>query len=137
MQPQDKYKNSAAFYDVDGTLIKINIVHTFAYYASRHASLATSARNTIKASVGGSLSAAILIFHAFARGSAATSFIARVKFVFVFVEAGLADGGFVDVVVDDAGLVDVDEDGEQEEAEEESAVKLVFVAMPPWLELLL
>ena len=48
MQPQAKYKNSAAFYDVDGTLIKINIVHTFAYYASRHASLATSAGNTIK-----------------------------------------------------------------------------------------
>ena len=34
-----KYKNSAAFYDVDGTLIKINIVHAFAFYASRHASL--------------------------------------------------------------------------------------------------
>ena len=48
MHPQPKYKNSAAFYDVDGTLIKINIVHAFAYYASRHASLATSARNTIK-----------------------------------------------------------------------------------------
>ncbi len=48
MQSQAKYKNSAAFYDVDGTLIKINIVHTFAYYASRHASLATSATNTIK-----------------------------------------------------------------------------------------
>src|ERR1043165_3852084 len=45
---QPKYKNSAAFYDVDGTLIKINIVHAFAFYASRHASLATSARNTVK-----------------------------------------------------------------------------------------
>ena len=43
-----KYKNSAAFYDVDGTLIKINIVHTFAYYASRHASLSISAASTIK-----------------------------------------------------------------------------------------
>src|SRR5215831_18126586 len=48
MQPQPKYKNSAAFYDVDGTLIKINIVHAFAFYASRHASLAVSARNTVK-----------------------------------------------------------------------------------------
>jgi HAD superfamily hydrolase (TIGR01490 family) len=48
MHAQPKYKNSAAFYDVDGTLIKINIVHAFAFYASRHASLAVSARNTIK-----------------------------------------------------------------------------------------
>ncbi|MBA3451510.1 MAG: HAD-IB family hydrolase [Deltaproteobacteria bacterium] len=48
MTTQPKYKNSAAFYDVDGTLIKINIVHTFAYYASRHASLAQSAQRTIK-----------------------------------------------------------------------------------------
>jgi HAD superfamily hydrolase (TIGR01490 family) len=48
MKTQPKYKNSAAFYDVDGTLIKVNIVHAFAYYASRHASLATSARNTVK-----------------------------------------------------------------------------------------
>ena len=43
-----KYKNSAAFYDVDGTLIKINIVHAFAFYASRHASLTESARRTIQ-----------------------------------------------------------------------------------------
>ena len=43
-----KYKNSAAFYDVDGTLIKINIVHAFAFYAARHASLAESARRTIQ-----------------------------------------------------------------------------------------
>ena len=48
MHPQPKYKNSAAFYDVDGTLIKINIVHTFAYYASRHASLTESVTSTIK-----------------------------------------------------------------------------------------
>jgi len=47
-KPQPKYKNSAAFYDVDGTLIKINIVHAFAFYASRHASLAESTRRTIK-----------------------------------------------------------------------------------------
>ncbi|HEY4178102.1 MAG TPA: HAD family hydrolase [Kofleriaceae bacterium] len=51
MNTQAKYKNSAAFYDVDGTLIKINIVHTFAYYAGRHASLAQSAINTLKTAV--------------------------------------------------------------------------------------
>ena len=43
-----KYRNSAAFYDVDGTLIKINIVHAFAYYQARHASLIESAVRTIK-----------------------------------------------------------------------------------------
>jgi HAD superfamily hydrolase (TIGR01490 family) len=43
-----KYKNSAAFYDVDGTLIKINIVHAFAFYAKRHASLVESAVSTVK-----------------------------------------------------------------------------------------
>ena len=45
---QPKYSNSAAFYDVDGTLIKINIVHAFAFYAARHASLAESARRTVQ-----------------------------------------------------------------------------------------
>ena len=45
---QPKYSNSAAFYDVDGTLIKINIVHAFAFYAARHASLAESAARTVK-----------------------------------------------------------------------------------------
>lgn len=39
-----KYKNSAAFYDVDGTLIRINIVHTFAFYAAREPSLLRAAR---------------------------------------------------------------------------------------------
>jgi len=48
MMTQPKYKNSAAFYDVDGTLIKINIVHAFAFYAARHASLAESAARTVK-----------------------------------------------------------------------------------------
>jgi HAD superfamily hydrolase (TIGR01490 family) len=43
-----KYKNSAAFYDVDGTLIKTNIVHAFAFYAARHASLVESASSTVK-----------------------------------------------------------------------------------------
>lgn len=47
MHPHAKYKNSAAFYDVDGTLIKINIVHTFAYYAARDASLWKSALGTV------------------------------------------------------------------------------------------
>lgn len=39
-----KYKNSAAFYDVDGTLISTNIVHSFAFYAAREPALATAAR---------------------------------------------------------------------------------------------
>ena len=43
-----KYKNSAAFYDVDGTLIKINIVHAFAFYAARHASLIESAGRSVR-----------------------------------------------------------------------------------------
>jgi HAD superfamily hydrolase (TIGR01490 family) len=43
-----KYKNSAAFYDVDGTLIRVNIVHAFAYYAARHASLTTSAVRSVR-----------------------------------------------------------------------------------------
>jgi HAD superfamily hydrolase (TIGR01490 family) len=42
-----KYKNSAAFYDVDGTLIRINIVHAFAFYAARQPSLLTSARRSV------------------------------------------------------------------------------------------
>ncbi len=46
-----KYKNSAAFYDVDGTLIKINIVHAFAFYASRHASVSESVRRSLKTAV--------------------------------------------------------------------------------------
>jgi HAD superfamily hydrolase (TIGR01490 family) len=46
--PQTKYRNSAAFYDVDGTLIRINIVHAFAFYAARHPSLWDSAVRTVK-----------------------------------------------------------------------------------------
>ncbi len=42
-----KYKNSAAFYDVDGTLIQINIVHTFAFYAARQASWTKSVSTTL------------------------------------------------------------------------------------------
>jgi HAD superfamily hydrolase (TIGR01490 family) len=41
-----KRKNSAAFYDVDGTLIRINVVHTFAFYAMRKPSLLSAARTT-------------------------------------------------------------------------------------------
>lgn len=41
-----KYKNSAAFYDVDGTLIRINIVHAFAFYAARQASILKAAKVT-------------------------------------------------------------------------------------------
>ena len=46
--PHPKYRNSAAFYDVDGTLIRVNIVHAFSYYASRHPSLLTSAVRTLR-----------------------------------------------------------------------------------------
>jgi HAD superfamily hydrolase (TIGR01490 family) len=45
---QPKYKNSAAFYDVDGTLIRINIVHAFAFYARRQPGLLDSALRTVK-----------------------------------------------------------------------------------------
>lgn len=45
--PSTKYKNSAAFYDVDGTLITINIVHTFAFYAARQASWRKSLGTTL------------------------------------------------------------------------------------------
>jgi HAD superfamily hydrolase (TIGR01490 family) len=48
---QPKYKNSAAFYDVDGTLIRTNIVHAFAYYAERQPTLTESAYRTIKTAV--------------------------------------------------------------------------------------
>ncbi len=46
MQPRATYKNSAAFYDVDGTLIRINVVHAFAFYAARQASLLQAAATT-------------------------------------------------------------------------------------------
>jgi HAD superfamily hydrolase (TIGR01490 family) len=42
-----KLTNSAAFYDVDGTLIRTNIVHSFAYYAARQPSLAESMKGTV------------------------------------------------------------------------------------------
>ena len=43
---QKKYNHSAAFYDVDGTLISINIVHTYAFYASRQASVLKSLKTS-------------------------------------------------------------------------------------------
>ena len=46
-QSHHKHKNSAAFYDVDGTLIRINIVHAFAFYARRQPSLIESAKRTL------------------------------------------------------------------------------------------
>ncbi len=53
-----KYKNSAAFYDVDGTLIQINIVHTFAFYASRQASWSKSVGTTLRTAMSVPLFAA-------------------------------------------------------------------------------
>ncbi len=49
--PPAKPRNSAAFYDVDGTLIRINIVHAFAFYASRQPSILESAKRTVKTAV--------------------------------------------------------------------------------------
>jgi len=46
-----KLSNSAAFYDVDGTLIRTNIVHAYAFYASRQPSLLRSVANTIGTAV--------------------------------------------------------------------------------------
>lgn len=43
-----KLQNSAAFYDVDGTLIRTNIVHSFAFYAARQPSLYRSAKETLR-----------------------------------------------------------------------------------------
>lgn len=42
-----KYRNSAAFYDVDGTLIRTNVVHAFGFYAMRQPSLVDSARTAV------------------------------------------------------------------------------------------
>lgn len=43
-----KLTSSAAFYDVDGTLIKANIVHAFAYYAMNEPTLVGSLVKTVK-----------------------------------------------------------------------------------------
>ena len=43
----DRPAGSAAFYDVDGTLIKTNIVHAFAWYASHQPTLLGSLRQSL------------------------------------------------------------------------------------------
>jgi HAD superfamily hydrolase (TIGR01490 family) len=43
-----KQKDSAAFYDVDGTLIRINVVHAFAFYAARQPSILRSINATVR-----------------------------------------------------------------------------------------
>jgi HAD superfamily hydrolase (TIGR01490 family) len=42
-----QFRNSAAFYDVDGTLIRTNIVHAFAYYAANQPTIAGSVWKTL------------------------------------------------------------------------------------------
>jgi HAD superfamily hydrolase (TIGR01490 family) len=42
-----EFTHSAAFYDVDGTLIKTNIVHAFAWYASHQPTLTGSLAKTL------------------------------------------------------------------------------------------
>src|SRR5262245_39414059 len=43
-----KLTGSAAFYDVDGTLIKANIVHAFSYYAMNQPTLRASVVKTVQ-----------------------------------------------------------------------------------------
>ena len=43
--------HAAAFYDVDGTLIRANVVHAFAYYAMHQPSLLGSIAKTLKTAV--------------------------------------------------------------------------------------
>lgn len=45
---EKKFARSAAFYDVDGTLIRTNIVHAFAYYAMNQPTLPRSAWASLK-----------------------------------------------------------------------------------------
>ena len=48
MQPSPiSFNNSAAFYDVDGTLIKTNVVHAFSFYATRQPSLLATGKKTL------------------------------------------------------------------------------------------
>ncbi len=49
----------AAFYDVDGTLVKTNIVHTYAYYAMNRGSLSGIAGRTLAAAAQVPLYAAL------------------------------------------------------------------------------
>lgn len=46
---------TAAFYDVDGTLVRTNIVHAYAYYALNEGSLLGSARRLFRAAAQGPL----------------------------------------------------------------------------------
>ena len=46
--PAGLFSTSAAFYDVDGTIIKTNIVHAFAYYARNQPTLARSAYKSLQ-----------------------------------------------------------------------------------------
>lgn len=46
MPPSNLFARTAAFYDVDGTLIRTNIVHAFAYYARNQPTLLRSMKQT-------------------------------------------------------------------------------------------
>src|SRR6266851_1101971 len=47
MDPSERQYNKAAFYDVDGTLVKTNIVHTYGYYAMNRGSIRGIAGRTL------------------------------------------------------------------------------------------
>ena len=47
MAPHPDHARSAAFYDVDGTLIKTNIVHAFAWYAKHQPTVSGSLAKTV------------------------------------------------------------------------------------------
>src|SRR5260370_7440410 len=49
MAPSERQYNKAAFYDVDGTLVKTNIVHTYGYYAMNRGSIRGIAGRTLGA----------------------------------------------------------------------------------------
>jgi len=49
MDPSERQYNKAAFYDVDGTLVKTNIVHTYGYYALNRGSIRGIAGRTLGA----------------------------------------------------------------------------------------
>jgi HAD superfamily hydrolase (TIGR01490 family) len=46
-----RFAHAAAFYDVDGTLIRANVVHAFAYYALNQASILGTIAKTLKTAV--------------------------------------------------------------------------------------
>lgn len=47
IEPSQQAQASAAFYDVDGTLVSTNVVHAFAYYAANRGRLLESALRTV------------------------------------------------------------------------------------------